>query len=99
MFADLLTEGYEPHDVKRLYIHGTDQVNAWVDISETLELKIQALQQHVSQVDPNEVDQWMREWAEEEAKGQEMKYAEAYRVMLLKKDEEIEEGEEEKAGT
>ena len=23
MFADLLTEGYEPHDVKRLYIHGT----------------------------------------------------------------------------
>jgi LmbE family N-acetylglucosaminyl deacetylase len=99
MFADLLSEGYEPHEVRRLYIHGTDKVNTWVDISETLDLKIKALQQHVSQVDPNEVEKWMREWAAEEAKGQEMKYAEAYKVMLLKRDEEIEEGEEEKAGT
>jgi LmbE family N-acetylglucosaminyl deacetylase len=70
-----------------------------VDITETLELKVQALQQHASQVDPNEVEKWMREWAEEEAKDQEMKYAEAYKVMLLKRDEEVEEGEEKKAGT
>src|SRR5215208_3110795 len=97
MFADLLSAGYEPHDVRRLYIHGTDKVNTWVDITETLDLKVQALQQHASQVDPNEVGKWMREWAEEEAKDQEMKYAEAYKVMTLKKDEE--EGEEEKAGT
>ena len=99
MFADMLTEGYEPHDVKRLYIHGTDKVNTWVDITETLELKIKALQQHISQIDPNEVGKWMTEWAEEESKGQEMKYAEAYKVMILKKDEEKEEVEEEKAGT
>jgi LmbE family N-acetylglucosaminyl deacetylase len=99
MFADLLTVGYEPHDVKRLYIHGIDKINTWVDISETLEVKIKALQQHVSQIDPNEVGKWMHEWAEEEAKDQEMKYAEAYRVMFLKKDEEKEEVEEEKAGT
>jgi LmbE family N-acetylglucosaminyl deacetylase len=97
MFTDLLSAGYEPHDVRRLYIHGTDKVNTWVDITDTLELKVKALQQHVSQVDPNEVEKWMREWAEEEAKGQEMKYAEAYKVMILKKDEV--EGEEEKAGT
>ncbi|HSL30178.1 MAG TPA: PIG-L deacetylase family protein [Anaerolineales bacterium] len=88
MFADLLTEGYEPHNVRRLYIHGTDKVNTWVDITETLDVKIKALQQHVSQVDPNEVDKWMREWAEEEAKGQEMKYAEAYKVMIISKTEE-----------
>lgn len=99
MFAELLTEGYEPHDVSRLYIHGTDKVNTWVDITDTLEIKIKALQQHVSQIDPKEVEKWMREWAEEEAQGQEMKYAEAYRVMFLKREEEIEKGEEEKAGT
>ena len=57
--------------------HGTDKVNTWVDITDTLDLKIKALQQHASQVDPNEVEKWMHEWAEEEAKGQEMKYAEA----------------------
>jgi LmbE family N-acetylglucosaminyl deacetylase len=99
MFTDLLEAGYEPHEVKRFYIHGTDKVNTWVDITDTLELKVKALQQHVSQVDPNEVEKWMHEWAEEEAKGQEMKYAEAYKVMILKRDEEIEEVEEEKAGT
>lgn len=87
IFTDLLAAGYEPHDVRRLYIHGTDKVNTWVDISETLDLKIKALQQHVSQVDPNEVEKWMREWAEEEAKDHDMKYAEAYKVMILKRDE------------
>ena len=99
MFADLLSAGYEPHEVRQLYIHGTDKVNTWVDITDTLDLKIKALQQHASQVDPNEVEKWMREWAEEEAKDQEMKYAEAYKVMFLKRDEEIEVVEEEKAGT
>jgi LmbE family N-acetylglucosaminyl deacetylase len=99
MFTELLEAGYEPHEVKRFYIHGTDKVNTWVDITDTLDIKIKALQQHVSQVDPNEVDKWMREWAEEEAKDQEMKYAEAYKVMILKRDEEVEEVEEEKAGT
>lgn len=88
MFTDLLAAGYEPHEVRRLYIHGTDKVNAWVDITETLDLKIQALQQHASQIDPNEVEKWMREWAEEEAKGQEMKYAEAYKVMILSRSQE-----------
>jgi LmbE family N-acetylglucosaminyl deacetylase len=99
IFTELLEAGYEPHEVKRFYIHGTDKVNTWVDITDTLDIKIKALQEHVSQVDPNEVDKWMREWAAEEAKGQEMKYAEAYKVMILKRDEEIEEEEEEKAGT
>jgi len=88
MFADLLPAGYEPHEVKRLYVHGTDKSNTWVDITETMDLKIQALQQHVSQINPDEVGKWMREWAEEEAKDKEMKYAESYKVMVLKKDKE-----------
>lgn len=88
MFADLLPAGYEPHEVKRLYVHGTDKSNTWVDITETMDLKIQALQQHVSQLNPDEVGKWMREWAEEEAKDKEMKYAESYKVMVLKKDKE-----------
>ena len=90
MFADLLAAGYEPHDVKRLYVHGTDKSNTWVDITETMDLKIKALQQHASQIDPDEVGKWMREWAEEEAKDKDMKYAESYKVMTLKRDREEE---------
>ena len=90
MFADLLSAGYEPHDVKRLYVHGTEKSNAWIDITETMDLKINALQQHASQIDPDEVGKWMREWAEEEAKDKDMKYAESYRVMILKRDREEE---------
>lgn len=93
MFTDLLAAGYEPHDVKKLYIHGTEKPNTWVDITDTLDAKVRALQQHVSQINPDEVGKWMHEWAEEEAKDKEMKYAEAYKVMILKREEE-EKGEE-----
>lgn len=88
IFADLLSAGYEPHEVKRLYIHGTDKSDTWVDISETLDVKIKALQQHASQVPVDEVGKWMTEWAEEEAKDKGMTYAESYKVMILKREEE-----------
>jgi LmbE family N-acetylglucosaminyl deacetylase len=88
IFTDLLAAGYEPHDVRRLYIHGTEHPNTWVDITDTMDLKIQALQQHASQIDPNEVGKWMTEWAAEDAKDHDMKYAESFRVMILRKDDE-----------
>ena len=88
MFTDLLAAGYEPHEVKRLYVHGTEKPDTWVDIGDTLDLKIKALQQHASQIPVDEVGQWMTAWAEEDAKDKEMKYAESYRVMILKRDEE-----------
>lgn len=88
IFADLLSAGYEPHEVRRLYVHGTEKSDTWVDITETLDVKIKALQQHASQVPVDEVGKWMTEWAEEEAKDKGMKYAESYRVMILKREEE-----------
>ncbi len=88
MFTDLLSAGYEPHEVKRLYVHGTEKPDTWVDIGDTLDLKIKALQQHASQIPVDEVGKWMTEWAAEDAKDKEMKYAESYRVLILKRDEE-----------
>jgi LmbE family N-acetylglucosaminyl deacetylase len=88
LFADLLNEGYEPHNVKRVYIHGAEKPDTWVDISETFDTKIRALKQHVSQVDTHDVDDWMRKWAEEEGKEKGLPYAEAYKVMILEEQEE-----------
>jgi len=90
IFMDLLDEGLELHEVKRLYIHGSEQPDTWVDITDTLDVKIKALQQHVSQIPVDKVGKWLTDWAEEDAKDKDMKYAESYRVMILKKDKEEE---------
>ena len=88
IFTDLLEAGYEPHNVKRLYIHGSEKSDTWVDISETIDTKIKALKKHVSQTDTHEVDKWMHEWAKDEGKEKGLDFAEAYRVMILQKDKE-----------
>ena len=90
IFMDLLDEGLEMHEVKRLYIHGSEQPDTWVDITDTLDLKIKALQQHESQIPVDKVGKWLTDWAEEDAKDKGMKYAESYKVMILKKDKEEE---------
>lgn len=83
IFADLLEAGYEPHNVKRLYVHGVENPDTWVDITETINVKVKALQQHVSQIPVDEVDKWMRDWAKEDAKDKDFEYAESYRVMKI----------------
>lgn len=82
IFPELLTEGYEPHKVKELYISGSMQANLYVDIAQTLERKIEALRCHKSQVDVGD-GQWIRDWAAEIGKAGEVEYAEAFRVMTL----------------
>jgi len=88
IFTDLLEEGYEPHNVKRLYIHGSKKPDTWIDISKTINMKIEALKKHASQVPVDEVGKWMREWAKGEGKKKGLDFAEAYKVMILQKDEE-----------
>ena len=88
IFPDLLAAGYEPHNVKRLYIHENEKADTWVDISGTIETKIEALKKHVSQLDTHEVDKWMYQWAEEAGKAKGLKYAEAYRVLILENEED-----------
>ncbi len=88
IFPELLDEGLLPHNVKRLYIHGHEKPDTWVDIADTLDLKITALKKHVSQGDTHDVDKWIRDWAEEDAKDSGLKYAESYRVMILQRESE-----------
>lgn len=87
IFTDLLAAGYEPHNVRKLYIHGTDKPDTWVDISGTIDIKVKALQQHVSQVPVDEVEKWMKDWAKEDAKDKDFEYAESYRVMKFSEEE------------
>jgi LmbE family N-acetylglucosaminyl deacetylase len=87
IFPELLAEGLEPHQVKEVYMTSDSaRVNTYVDISSTMERKIEALRCHKSQVDPGD-GQWLRGWAAEDGKAAGMSYAEAFRVMKLVRDE------------
>ena len=82
IFTDLLTAGYEPHKVKRIYVHGAEKPDTWVDITATLNVKLKALKKHKSQLGGWDPGKMMREWAAEEGKEKGLKYAEAFKVMI-----------------
>jgi LmbE family N-acetylglucosaminyl deacetylase len=86
IFTDLLEEGYEPHNVKKLYLHGDKKSDVWVDISETLDLKIAALKKHASQMGDWDPSKMIRKWAEATGRQKKLKAAEAYKVMTLVED-------------
>jgi LmbE family N-acetylglucosaminyl deacetylase len=80
-FADHLAEGLEVHHVQAVYLSGTLEPNTWVDISDTLERKIDALFCHASQL--TETGEWFRQFlrdrAEEAGREAGVAYAEGFR--------------------
>ena len=82
IFTDLLRAGYEPHKVRRVYIHGTEKPDTWVDISSTITVKVRALRKHKSQLGDWDPTKMMKEWAAEEGKEKGLKFAEAFKVMI-----------------
>lgn len=83
IFPELLAEGFEPHQVKAVYLHGSETPNEWVDVQETIELKIEALKQHHSQLNGWDPAEEMRKWAAEAGAPRGLAFAESYRVMSL----------------
>ena len=88
IFTELLDEGLEPHKVKRLYIHGAEKPDTWVDISSTIGLKIAALRKHASQLGDWDPEKMLREWAAGDGKECGLEYAESYKVMITGEEEE-----------
>jgi LmbE family N-acetylglucosaminyl deacetylase len=64
-FPELLAEGWEAHTVPEVWIMAGPRRDRFVDISDTIERKITALLQHVSQIpDPASVRERMYAWAQ-----------------------------------
>lgn len=94
IFQELEEEGLTAHKVKRVYVSSWADANTWVNISETIDKKIEALGAHKSQMDeakgqnPDwDYDKMMRQWTAERGKGREMDHAESFRVITLERDD------------
>jgi LmbE family N-acetylglucosaminyl deacetylase len=87
IFTDLLEAGMEPHKVSRVYVHGSEKPDTWVDISQTIDIKLRALRKHASQLGEWNPEKMLREWAEEEGREKGIPYAEAYKVMVNVEDQ------------
>jgi len=84
-FPELRAEGLKVHAVSAVYLSGTLEPNTWVDITATLERKIEALFCHGSQL--VETGDWFRQFlrdsAEEAGRAAGVTYAEAFRRMAV----------------
>ena len=68
-FPDLLRSGLKPHKVHEIYVVLAPVINFAVDISETIDLKMQAVRAHTSQLpDPDGVEKMLRGFAAEEGR-------------------------------
>jgi LmbE family N-acetylglucosaminyl deacetylase len=83
-FPELLEQGLGPHKVREVLFFGTHSPNFWQDITQVMDLKIQAVLCHRSQVaDPGLMEQFLRRRFAEVGKQAGCPYAEPFRRLLL----------------
>lgn len=80
-YPDLLEEGLEPHKVKEVLLWGAEEPNYRVDVTDTFDIKIAALQCHKSQIGGNpssNLGERMKERYRMMARGEDYELAEAF---------------------
>jgi LmbE family N-acetylglucosaminyl deacetylase len=90
LFEELEDEGLYAFKPRKVYVTGWVQDDLYVNITDTIDIKIAALRAHKSQMRDWDPEPRIKEWAAERAKGKEMAYAEAFRVVTLESDEDWE---------
>ena len=83
-FPELWTEEHlEPWKVRQVLLTGVEQPNLWVDVADTFEVGLRSILAHVSQVEPDEVSERMRERAREVGEPQGIGLAQAFLSIIL----------------
>jgi LmbE family N-acetylglucosaminyl deacetylase len=88
-FPELLAEGLEPFEVPNLWL-SSEESDTLVDISSTMDRKIESLGCHESQVGEfgGDWQDWVRKMAKERGAPAGMEYAESFRTFSLSEDED-----------
>ena len=83
-FPELWTdEQLEPWKVRQVLLTGVEEPNLWLDVAETFEVGLRSILAHVSQVDPAEVSERMRERARLVGEPQGIGLAQAFLSIIL----------------
>ncbi len=90
LFEDLERDGITAHKPRKVYVTSWDTADLYVNIEETIDLKVASLRAHISQMKDWDPEPEIKTWASERAKGKEMAYAEGFRVVTLVSDEDWE---------
>jgi LmbE family N-acetylglucosaminyl deacetylase len=83
-FPEHAAMGLAPHKVSELFFWGAETSDLYVDITGTIDLKLQACMAHVSQFGPD-AGEWVRRWAARVGKERGMQYAEAFRTYGIRR--------------
>ena len=88
-FPWLARSGLGPHRVRRVYLFWSERADTWIDVSPTIERKIDALCAHASQIhDPAGLAERIRSWAAEEGARIGVAAAEGLRLVVIDDDED-----------
>jgi len=82
-FPELLEQGLEAHSVREVWIVGTSSPDHFIDITDTIETKVRALQAHVSQVGHRDVQDFVPERARQLGEPRGMQYAEGFKRIQI----------------
>jgi LmbE family N-acetylglucosaminyl deacetylase len=92
-FPSLARDGLAAHAVRRLYLFWSERADAWIDVTATLQRKLDALAEHRSQItDQDRLANRIREWAAEEGQAIGVGAAEALRLIVIDEDEDESKG-------
>jgi len=86
IFPELLAEGLEPHKVRWVFIHGSEQPDTFIDIADTLATKLAALKEHRTQMGKWDPTEMITGWARLQGASRRLDAAESFRLMRLHED-------------
>ncbi|MCA9950478.1 MAG: PIG-L family deacetylase [Anaerolineales bacterium] len=89
LYPDLAAEGLVGHKVSYVFVSFSSQPDYYVDISDTIDIKISALLEHASQLGEWNPADMIRQWSSGTGKKVGFDYAEAFRRITLKTPETV----------
>ncbi len=86
-YNEHIQEGLETHKVGDVLMWGTEHPDTFIDITDTIETKIEALKKHDSQVGGGgrDVDRFVKENAQRQGQQADMAYAEGFRRIQFRR--------------